>query len=186
MPGVVRGHFFVFWNRFPQKISVHSVQCSRLAGYREHITNVLFYNIDYFQDWRIRSGNWEAPELSPRQLTYAANDALVAINIFWVLLRTQFCSDLGSRFHTLNWNGPRLISECIEVVERFLDVRFSSKGWMSGARSSEKQKSTKFPSVLKLKANSFRKSPLYHNCQLQAPDGQVVMYKICTVYLCTL
>ena len=139
---------------------------------------------NYFQDWRIRSGNWEAPELSPRQLTYAANDALVAINIFWVLLRTQFCSDLSSRFHILSWNGPRLISECIQAVERFIDVRFSSKGWMSGALSSEKQKSTKFLSVLKLKGNSIRKSPLYHNCQLQAPDGQVTMYNMCTVYVC--
>ncbi|XP_023343406.1 exonuclease 3'-5' domain-containing protein 2 [Eurytemora carolleeae] len=139
-----------------------------------------YLGVQLDKDWRIRSGNWEAPELSPRQLTYAANDALVAINIFWVLLRTQFCSDLSSRFHILSWNGPRLISECIQAVERFIDVRFSSKGWMSGALSSEKQKSTKFLSVLKLKGNSIRKSPLYHNCQLQAPDGQVVMYNICT------
>ncbi len=30
---------------------------------------------------RIRAGNWEADELSVRQLEYAANDALAAVNV---------------------------------------------------------------------------------------------------------
>ncbi|XP_028410872.1 exonuclease 3'-5' domain-containing protein 2-like isoform X2 [Dendronephthya gigantea] len=41
------------------------------------------------KDWRIRCSNWEAPQLSERQIEYAANDAIIAIQIFFKLAASK-------------------------------------------------------------------------------------------------
>ena len=33
------------------------------------------------KDWRVRAGDWEADVLTARQVSYAANDALAAVNV---------------------------------------------------------------------------------------------------------
>ena len=38
------------------------------------------------KDWRIRASNWEAEELSERQIRYAADDALSALQVFAVFM----------------------------------------------------------------------------------------------------
>lgn len=37
------------------------------------------------KDWKIRCSDWEAPHLSERQIKYAANDAIVAVRVFFML-----------------------------------------------------------------------------------------------------
>ena len=41
------------------------------------------------KDWKIRCSDWEAPQLSQRQIEYAANDAIVAIQIFFKLTASK-------------------------------------------------------------------------------------------------
>ena len=48
------------------------------------------------KDWRIRASDWEAEQLSARQTDYAANDALVGVNIAWVVLSSLFTSSFAS------------------------------------------------------------------------------------------
>lgn len=43
-------------------------------------------NVEMDKDWRIRCSDWEANELTERQLKYAANDAHVAVEIFKFLM----------------------------------------------------------------------------------------------------
>ena len=40
-----------------------------------------FLGLRMDKDWRVRASDWEADDLSERQSLYAANDALVSINI---------------------------------------------------------------------------------------------------------
>jgi hypothetical protein len=41
------------------------------------------------KDWKIRCSNWEASQLSERQIQYAANDAIVAVQIFFKLAASK-------------------------------------------------------------------------------------------------
>ena len=41
------------------------------------------------KDWKIRCSDWEAPKLSERQIEYAANDAIVAVQIFFKLTTSK-------------------------------------------------------------------------------------------------
>ena len=50
---------------------------------------IWIYLLKFLQDWRLRAGDWEAEMLSEKQINYAANDALVAVNILWVLLKQE-------------------------------------------------------------------------------------------------
>ena len=38
------------------------------------------------KDWRLRTGEWDAEEFTERQIEYAANDALVAVNILAIVM----------------------------------------------------------------------------------------------------
>ena len=56
----------------------------------------LVLGVSLDKDWRIRASDWEADQLSARQVNYAANDALVGVNIAWVVLSSIFTSSLFS------------------------------------------------------------------------------------------
>jgi hypothetical protein len=134
-----------------------------------------YLNVHLNKDWRIRSGNWESEELSADQINYAANDALVAINILWTLLHSHLKKTFLSSLTSYRLTQPQLVERYQEILFTFTDVNFTCKDWkrLVGGDSQDKAKN---PSRLNSKArsNSTRKSPLYHNCQLQAPDGQVL------------
>ena len=40
-----------------------------------------FLGVRMDKDWRVRASDWEADVLSDRQTLYAANDALISINV---------------------------------------------------------------------------------------------------------
>ena len=40
-----------------------------------------FLSLRMDKDWRVRASDWEAVDLSERQTLYAANDALISMNI---------------------------------------------------------------------------------------------------------
>jgi len=134
-----------------------------------------YLNVHLNKDWKLRGGNWEAKELSIGQINYAANDALVAINILWKLVFNNLMQTVFSRFHSYRLSLEELSEKCHELLYTFTDINFSCKDWKRFVRegSEEKGKSTPRKNS-KARGNATRKSPLYHNCQLQAPDGQVL------------
>ena len=133
----------------------------------------LVLDVSLDKDWRIRASDWEADQLSARQVDYAANDALVGINIAWVVLGSLFTSSLSAWLSCLLWSGERLRTEVARVLQLYADLKFSN----SSAKKALKVGKEKSPAPTltgKLKETSVRKSPLYHNCMLEAPDGQLL------------
>ena len=63
-----------------------------------------------------------------------------------------------------------------DILDRFVDLGFSNKDWKVQKRKEEGRQKSMSPVNQKIRFNSTRKSPLYHNCQLQAPDGQVIFF----------
>lgn len=131
-----------------------------------------FLGVSLDKDWKIRAGDWEAETLSERQLNYAANDALVAVNVLWRLIGREFRKSWVSFATSLLWDEDRLKNEVAIALEQWVDVEFNNRDWK------QRLKEDKSPSPqtvgLKRIQNSTRKSPLYHNCMLEAPDGQLL------------
>ena len=125
------------------------------------------------KDWRLRAGDWEAATLDPRQVEYAANDALVAVNILWVLLSRHFRRSWFLAFSSVLWDEARLQEEVAGALEQWLDLDFSNRDWKNQLKE-VKERSLSPRDFAKGRDYSTRKSPLYHNCMLQAPDGQVL------------
>ena len=133
----------------------------------------LVLDVSLDKDWRIRASDWEADQLSARQVDYAANDALVGINIAWVVLSSLFTSSLSAWLSCLLWSGERLRTEVARVLQLYADLKFSNSSAKKALRVG-KEKSPAPTLTGKLKETSVRKSPLYHNCMLEAPDGQLL------------
>jgi len=126
------------------------------------------------KDWRLRAGDWEAETLSDRQIDYAANDALVAVNIAWVIVSNHLTSSIGSWLRAFMWDQKRLVKEVVKVIEEFSDLVFNNREWKLALKAGKEKSKSPSPLNDKVRFNSIRKSPLYHNCMLQAPDGQVL------------
>ena len=131
-----------------------------------------FLGLEMDKDWRLRASDWEAEQLSQRQTDYAADDGLVAVNILIAVLADHVAGSWLQQLAVSSWSLQRLVDVFTDLVSAFVDLRFSKK--LSGLRDKEKARSAS-PKVDNpyRSANSVRKSPLYHNCKLEAPDGQV-------------
>ncbi|MEE6491821.1 hypothetical protein FKM82_016394 [Ascaphus truei] len=128
----------------------------------------------------LRCSNWEAEEFSQDQVSYAARDAQVSVALFLHLL-----GFFPSPDPPISWQS--LLAKC----QGLIDIPFKGKGsctfneegngeshkrrvWASEQTAQSPQ--GKDPRRNKRKAlgvgYSARKSPLYDNCFLHAPDGQ--------------
>lgn len=129
------------------------------------------------KDWRVRSSNWEAEKLTKRQLSYAAEDALVGVQLLMVMW-TKLC---GCDQVMKRWWLPLLpppffhqhvMAHIYKASHQYLDLKFSNTspkllhdgdGCLSQQRAPAKISQV-------TRAYCPRRSPLYHNCQLLAPD----------------
>ncbi|XP_072313597.1 exonuclease 3'-5' domain-containing protein 2 isoform X2 [Eucyclogobius newberryi] len=135
----------------------------------------------------LRCSNWEADHLTPQQMCYAARDAQVSIALFFCLLGHQSeggpASPSGSSY-------AELVSRCQGLV----DVPFRGRGdgedkpvdgerrrktiWKATTYTYPESGDQQVPDPRRNKRKplgvgySARKSPLYDNCFLHAPDGQ--------------
>lgn len=122
-------------------------------------------NIDLDKDWKIRCSDWEIADMSPQQIDYAAKDAFVAVEIFSKLYRSIQSNKMDA-------NSIR------RFCDNYTDITFKNKlaqmnldpATLSDRKLLRRQNATK---VFK-RAYSTRSTPLYHNCQLQAPDGELL------------
>ncbi|XP_062325092.1 exonuclease 3'-5' domain-containing protein 2 isoform X1 [Osmerus eperlanus] len=133
----------------------------------------------------LRCSDWEADRLTLEQMAYAARDAQVSIALFFHLLglssEVQALDDDGS-VHTQLWG------RCQGLVDVPFRARAGGEGDdKEGERKRRSRKPTmespvsgdqQVPDPRKNKRKplgvgySARKSPLYDNCFLHAPDGQ--------------
>ena len=127
------------------------------------------------KDWRIRASDWEAIELTPRQVNYAANDALVGVNMTWIILCHHLLRTWRLWLGHLFWSNNELINNTRDLMDKYVALKFSNSA-VKGALRSKKEVSSSSPNQKNLNQRNHetRKSNLYHNCFLQAPDGQVL------------
>ncbi|XP_058839592.1 exonuclease 3'-5' domain-containing protein 2-like [Topomyia yanbarensis] len=123
--------------------------------------------------WRVRASNWENVELSERQITYAANDAHVAVELF-----ERFAKRLVPR--GLLTSRKDWLEMVIKEVDCFMDQRFTDKPSPSNRNSTGKGRNKLLggpngPNATVIKRSmATRAKPLYDNCLMQAPDGDVL------------
>ncbi|XP_058149197.1 exonuclease 3'-5' domain-containing protein 2 isoform X2 [Dasypus novemcinctus] len=142
----------------------------------------------------LRCSNWDAETLTEDQVIYAARDAQVSVALFLHLLGYPFSRNLTIEENEGCIGWRKVLEKCLDVV----DIPFRSKGIsrlreeINGEASESQQKPRnkrnknggmvpgndqgRDPRKHKRKplgvGYSARKSPLYDNCFLHAPDGQ--------------
>ncbi|CAL4182676.1 unnamed protein product, partial [Meganyctiphanes norvegica] len=130
------------------------------------------------KDWRIRAGDWEAHELSPKQIKYAAEDALVGIHILIKLLADKVYMDNSAAFMiSSSWNA--YVQKIIhQYCSDYSDLKFcSSKDPETNSKTIFYKPGTTNKTKMLDETSVTRKTLLYHNCQLLAPDN----VPLCTV-----
>ena len=151
--------------------------CTKL-GMAGIAQEVLSLTLD--KDWRIRAGDWEEGfnkdgKLSPRQIEYASNDALVALNVA-IHLRID---DVDNRYWF--WTLPNdsdsfqdIILGTKEICQFYAEKKFKYKP--TSTKNVRNDRNTSCPRKIDptraRHRNAIRKEPLYHNVRLEAPDGQ--------------
>lgn len=147
----------------------HDFENLEKLGLKSLTESVLGITLD--KNPKIRLSNWETVELSHVQKEYAAHDALVAMDIFRdVALRKArgYCCNDTSVL------DPDFWSKAISMCQGLTDATFKAR---SPKNSSVSPSSRAFsPKTLprKTKAYVMRTKPLYENCHLLAPDGEIL------------
>ncbi|KAF2354806.1 3'-5' exonuclease domain [Trinorchestia longiramus] len=140
------------------------------------------------KDWRVRASDWEAEFLTQRQIRYAAEDARSGLHVFLIIIQTivvshnlfQQCS-VGFLASVCSWSSTT--KSLISCVASQLKLCSPPGGWHSenskkyskcvNTENNQQQQKNKGYR----RAYSLRKSPLYHNSVLWAPDNE----PLCTV-----
>ncbi|XP_026464756.1 exonuclease 3'-5' domain-containing protein 2-like [Ctenocephalides felis] len=122
------------------------------------------------KNWRIRCSDWEAENLTKAQQEYAAGDALVAIELFKKLSSNLPNSSL--LFAKSNY------SRAADICRNFINIKYKQRSSQAKVQSGfgEPHKSQRNGTISKPYYRNFstRKKPLYHNCYLEAPDGELL------------
>uniref|UniRef100_A0A182VWI9 Exonuclease 3'-5' domain-containing protein 2 n=1 Tax=Anopheles minimus TaxID=112268 RepID=A0A182VWI9_9DIPT len=121
--------------------------------------------------WKVRCSDWETPELSDRQVKYAASDAHVAVELF-----KKLSYKLVPHYP---WTSRKVVLEqVLEEMDCFMDQPHNNrrgKASKSGGSSKSKKLLTQQNNQKTNKRyHSTRTKPLYHNCLMQAPDGELL------------
>lgn len=128
--------------------------------------------VELDKDWRVRCSDWEANELSEKQINYAAKDALCGIELFKKMSKNlnTFDDGCGRTIHNIN--------EVIEKVSRYLNLNYFNiplYGSDETIRTSKKFSGKIMnPRLEQKRQMSTLTKPLYDNACLQAPDGEML------------
>uniref|UniRef100_A0A182PGU8 Exonuclease 3'-5' domain-containing protein 2 n=1 Tax=Anopheles epiroticus TaxID=199890 RepID=A0A182PGU8_9DIPT len=119
--------------------------------------------------WKVRCSDWESPELSDRQIKYAASDAHVAVELF-----KKLSYKLVPHYP---WTSRKVVLEqVLEEMDCFMDQPHNNRKSKAGGSSKSKKKLLTPQNNQKSnkRYSSTRTKPLYHNCLMQAPDGELL------------
>ena len=132
-----------------------------------------FLGVTLDKNFKVRCGDWEADDLSKKQIHYAANDALSGLNVALVMAAEM--ADEG--FESVS-ELCRPKASFTRLLRSFREISYKYKMRKNKSSSPDlppvsfdvekKLTSAKDP----VKKMTVRKTPLYHNAQLEAPDGQ--------------
>lgn len=144
-------------------------------------------NVPLDKSVELRCSDWEADQLTLEQMTYAARDAQISVALFLRLLGLQ--TETGPAFPS-----GSSFSELVSCCQGLVDVPFRGRGDGDEAtHEGERRRRTRKPAAYESPESgdqqvpdprrnnkrkplgvgySARKSPLYDNCFLYAPDGQ--------------
>ncbi|XP_014203861.1 exonuclease 3'-5' domain-containing protein 2 [Copidosoma floridanum] len=156
-----------------------------LAGFCVH-----YLGIEMDKAPEVRCGDWNAERLADEQIAYAATDALVSVLIYHEILKKvkqkrtlwESCKALVKqylyRIHTRNIDADSFGLPPGVIDARYKNLNDSSLLAINKVDSTVDSKNGQLISISnnKLKSNSIpvRSKPLYHNCYLQAPDGEIL------------
>ncbi|XP_068210120.1 exonuclease 3'-5' domain-containing protein 2 isoform X2 [Palaemon carinicauda] len=123
------------------------------------------------KDWRVRASDWEADTLTTRQENYAAEDALVGIHILMMMVEKLWNPEppTASLLPAPLWNS-HLRKQIHHICRDYCDVKFSSKKDQDSGHGMKNKLNLNLKPKTYTRAYSIRKEPLYHHCQLWAPD----------------
>lgn len=120
------------------------------------------------KSWRIRCSDWEVCDLTEKQINYAAEDALLSVEIFIQLVRLRLSP---ARFQPF-W-FEKLRDNTIEMCHDAIDMPFRNRRCPpSPEKHAELHKTVSSKKLGIFRSYRIRKTPLYDNCVLQAPDGE--------------
>ncbi|XP_067895699.1 exonuclease 3'-5' domain-containing protein 2 isoform X1 [Heterodontus francisci] len=153
--------------------------------------DILNFTLD--KSLHLRCSNWEADKLTNEQVTYAAQDAQVSVALFFHLLGFSSAPVENSILSECESSWRQMLARCQGLV----DIPFKGKTGGNrgedglGETSSQQRRRNKKLGVNQKSPTdlnttdprkvqhkplgvgySARKSPLYDNCFLHAPDGQ--------------
>ncbi|KAI5635839.1 3'-5' exonuclease domain-containing protein [Phthorimaea operculella] len=119
------------------------------------------------KSWRIRCSDWGAETLSDRQISYAAADAHVAIKMFVSLVQ---------EFYGVSWFRQKadIWENLDELCAKYADVNFKTKHKANNINDVKREKRMVKEQASKRYPHAMRKKPLYENCTMQAPDGDML------------
>lgn len=141
--------------------------------------------IDLPKDPKDQCSDWEAINLSQTQVSYAARDVLVGVMIFLQLTMTKIKvqnNRLLLSFSVWNTTTSDQYSEeilqqmAIAISQGIVNCNYNDiQGWREKSPGKKiSSTSGKPPKKDIFRAYSLRRSPLYDNCQLLAPDYQML------------
>jgi hypothetical protein len=131
-----------------------------------------FLNVELDKRRDVRCSNWEADKLTSEQVEYAAMDALVATRIYHALIQRAF-GELNSNDNV--WQEARILAaSLIDIDLNATSSNTTRKVVKHSQRTSSNSSSKNKDESSVLRAYHGRKTPLYHNSILQAPNGQVL------------
>ena len=125
--------------------------------------------------------NWEQNILTIDQINYAAADAIAGLLVFKNLISKKLGHQRGHWNLTYPLTEDNLNDFCILQSEEGIQSALSlCQGIVdldykeSRSNSNRKSSSTNLSQQWRTSAYSVRQTPLYHNCQLIAPDGTLL------------
>ncbi|XP_041974350.1 exonuclease 3'-5' domain-containing protein 2-like [Aricia agestis] len=124
------------------------------------------------KSWRVRCSDWEADELTTRQVNYAAADAHVAIKMFVNLVNGYYNKGILSymrKSDSSHWDNIN------DLCWQYADMFYKTKKKSNRNENSTNKKKEKSPKAMsKRYPHATRSKPLYHNSVLQAPNGEIL------------
>lgn len=154
--------------RHPKRLSLSAR--SGLSGLSEQLLGKALN-----KHYSVRCSDWEAENLSDVQVKYAAQDAVASIAICLKLIAETTLPDLNNRFWVINNMNEFYTSWAVTCAVLDTKFRMSSNHKFMGTSNSKGKKFTA-TKPNNSRAYAARKTALYDNCILQAPDGQ----QLCT------
>ncbi|KAL6445558.1 hypothetical protein ACFW04_000832 [Cataglyphis niger] len=142
-----------------------------------------YLNIEMDKIIEVRCGDWDASTLSDEQVAYAACDALASVIIYHKIMQKErkkysFWQRIGIYLYNILSNDVNV--RIHGVPANTVDTRFKTQRSPSVDSTNNTNIKNKSSALDKNDSNEHKNTiptrikPLYHNCYLQAPDGDIL------------